>query len=191
MGIRPVHWLVLSLLIAVIAGPVARAADVPPPVPPAAVPAPPQPPRGNPDVNPITKAFVQEGVLACSGRINQVSNFLTGGATPVGAHLFPLKGAPDQSLVTASLELNFAESQQTSYAGMSFAPNGAGGCTAAYEAVSYWPASCDNVASKQFGTMKRAGAIRKNIAVLDGGAARVFLMPAGSGCVSIKKEVVQ
>jgi hypothetical protein len=33
--------------------------------------------------------------------------------------------------------------------------------------------------------------LKKDIAVLDGGAStKVFLMPAGSGCLSIKKEVV-
>jgi hypothetical protein len=33
--------------------------------------------------------------------------------------------------------------------------------------------------------------LKKDITVLDGGAAtKVLLMPAGSGCVSIKKEIV-
>jgi hypothetical protein len=55
----------------------------------------------------------------------------------------------------------------------------------------YWPKSCEAVASQQFEKLRRVGMLKKDIAVLDGGAAtKVFLMPAGSGCVSIKKEIV-
>ena len=47
------------------------------------------------------------------------------------------------------------------------------------------------VATQQFAGLKRAGQMKTNITLLDGGpATKVFLMPAGSGCVSIKKEVV-
>jgi len=45
---------------------------------------------------------------------------------------------------------------------------------------------------KQFGTFKKAGALAKNIGVRNGGESmKVFLMPAGTGCVSIKKEIVR
>jgi hypothetical protein len=48
------------------------------------------------------------------------------------------------------------------------------------------------VAEKQFGTLKKAGALAKNIGVRNGGESmKVFLMPAGTGCVSIKKEIVR
>ncbi len=70
-------------------------------------------------------------------------------------------------------------------------PNQANGCGAAYDAVVYWPLKCDAVAAKQFASLKKVGQLKKDISVLDGGVAtKVFLMPAGSGCVSIKKEVV-
>jgi hypothetical protein len=61
-----------------------------------------------------------------------------------------------------------------------------------YEAVVYWNMKCDDVAARQFAGLKQIGALRKDITMLDGGPAlNVFLMPAGSGCISIKKEVVQ
>jgi hypothetical protein len=57
--------------------------------------------------------------------------------------------------------------------------------------VIFWQKLCGDVAVTQFAGMKISGKLNKEITVLDGGAAtKVFLMPAGSGCVSIKKEVV-
>ena len=51
--------------------------------------------------------------------------------------------------------------------------------------------SCALTAARQFAGLKTIGKLKKDISVLDGGVAtKVFLMPAGSGCVSIKKEVV-
>jgi hypothetical protein len=47
------------------------------------------------------------------------------------------------------------------------------------------------VAAKRFGEMQKGRKLQNNITVLEGSTpTRVFLMPAGSGCVSIKKEVV-
>ena len=55
----------------------------------------------------------------------------------------------------------------------------------------YWESSCNRVAETQFTGMKSVGLLKSAITVLDGGiATKVLLMPAGSGCVSIKKEVV-
>ena len=168
----------------------------PPPVLPAApaeAPAAPQPPArpGNPEVNAITKAFVQTGVLACSGRVNQVANFLTGGAQGVGAFLIVPPAAQDQQLVSVSMEIPPADGP-AAYASASFAPNQANGCGALYETVVWWPSACDQVAGKNFGALKRTGLLSRNITVLDGGVStKIFLMPAGTGCVSIKKEVIR
>jgi hypothetical protein len=146
---------------------------------------------GNPEVNAITKAFVQTGVLACSGRVNQVANFLTGGAQGVGAFLMVPPSAQDQQLVSVSLEIPAADGP-AAYASASFAPNQANGCGAVYETVVWWPSACDQVAGKNFGALKRTGLLAKNITVLDGGVStKIFLMPAGTGCVSIKKEVIR
>ena len=77
------------------------------------------------------------------------------------------------------------------YASASFAPNQANGCGAIYEAIVYWPQKCDAVATKQFAQFKRGRSLQKDILVLESETpARIFLMPAGSGCLSIKKEVV-
>lgn len=141
-----------------------------------------------PQVNNLASAAAQQGMLACAGRINQVSSFLGFGAD-AGALLMVPPNNQDQRLVPLAMELPTPAGP--AYASASFAPNQANGCGASYEAVVYWPQPCDTVAAKQFGTLRKVGFLKKAIAVLDAGVAtKVFLMPAGSGCVSIKKEAV-
>jgi len=146
-------------------------------------------PAGQPPVvNTVTLTAVSTGILACAGRINQVSSFL--GYTPqAGALLMTPPAQPDQRLIPLAMEV--PNEFGAAYVSASFAPNQANGCGATYDAVVYWPQKCDAVAAKQFAGLKKVGQLKKAIAVLDGGVAtKVFLMPAGSGCVSIKKEVV-
>jgi hypothetical protein len=158
--------------------------------PPASLPATaPTAPTAANAANAVTQAAVQHGVLTCVSRINQVTNFL-GFGPQAGALLMAHAQQPDTRLLPLAMEVP-TEAGST-YVSATFAPGQANGCGAAYEAVSYWPQKCDAVAAKQFVGFKRMEqALRKNITVLDGGAAtKVFLMPAGSGCVAIKKEVV-
>ncbi len=140
-------------------------------------------------VNPITLAAVKAGVLACTSRINQVITYLTAG-TQSGAYLFMPKAQPDQSIFSASLEVA-SHAGTPIYASASFAPLANGQSGAVYDAVEYVAQSCDFVEKNVFKDLKRAGILRKDIVTLDGLAIRVFLMPAGTGCVVIKKEVVQ
>jgi hypothetical protein len=141
-------------------------------------------------INPITEAAVKAGVRSCKDRINQVSNFLTSN-TNSGWLLFQPTSQPDRRLISVSMEAA-TKDVSSAYISESFAPNQANGCAGLYETVVYWEKGCFDVAKKQFATFKRAGVLSKNISVLDGGAGvRVFLMPAGKGCVAIKKEVFQ
>lgn len=141
-------------------------------------------------VNPITEAAMKAGVKSCKDRINQVSNFLTAN-TNSGWLLFQPTSQPDQRLISVSMEAA-TKDVASAYVSESFAPNQANGCAGMYETVVYWAQKCPLVAIKQFAAFKSAGVLSKNIAVLDGGTGlRVFLMPAGEGCVAIKKEVLQ
>ncbi|CDS53140.1 hypothetical protein [Polaromonas sp. CG9_12] len=151
----------------------------------AAKPVPTQASRG---ANNVTQAAVAQGVLNCAARINQVSSFV-GYTAQAGALLMIPPAQPDQRLVPLALEV--PAENGPAYVSATFAPNQANGCGAAYDAVVYWPQKCEAVASRQFAGLKRVGVLKTSITVLDGGeATKVFLMPAGSGCVSIKKEVV-
>ncbi len=140
-------------------------------------------------VSPITEAAVRGGVLTCAKRIEQVTKYLTDG-TQSGAFLFIPKTQPDQGIFSASIEVA-GQTGTPIYASASFAPLANGQTGAVYDAVEYVAQTCDFVEKNVFKDLKRAGILRKDIVMLDGIATRVFLMPAGAGCVVIKKEVVQ
>jgi hypothetical protein len=142
-------------------------------------------------VNPITQTAVSLGVLSCASRVNQVTNFLGGSSQETGAFIFAPPAEADQSLFSVSMEVPGGQAA-TAYASATFAPNQANGCGALYETVAYWPLSCDQVAQKHFSGMKRLREVKQNITVLSGNSpARVFLLPAGAGCVTVKKEIVR
>ena len=139
----------------------------------------------------IAQAAAKAGVLACAGRIDQVSQFI-GANARVGAYFFAPPAQPDQRLVSFSYEVQSqSPNAPLAYASASFAPNQANGCGAIYEAIVYWPQKCDAVAAKQFSQFKKGRSLQKDILVLESETpARIFLMPAGNGCLSIKKETV-
>jgi len=139
-------------------------------------------------LNGVAQAAAKAGVTSCAARINQVTNFLTTGSqSRAVAFISPTN--PNQSVVSYSLEVQ--TSAANSYASATFAPVGPDGCGATYEAVTYWNNTCEDVANRGFAGTRRTGPIQQNIQILEGtGTMRVFLIPAGQGCVSIKKEVV-
>lgn len=145
-------------------------------------------------LNPLAQAAVQTGAGNCAARINQVSNFLIG-QSQAGANLiFPAEQG-DRRMLSASLEIP-GGATGLAYASMSFAPNQANGCGAVYETVVFWPKRCEEVATKEYATLRRVGVMQKRIIVLDNKASmRMFLMPVetegkSDGCVGIKKELV-
>lgn len=139
-------------------------------------------------VNPVTQAAAQAGVRACLPRIDQFMQFLSSGGQ-TGVFLFTPPAQADQRLFSASMEVLIPGGQ--AYASSSFAPVGTEGCGALYETVSWWPNNCTEVARQAFPQLTSGNKLARNIQVLNGSETlRVFLMPAGAGCVSIKKEVV-
>jgi hypothetical protein len=145
-------------------------------------------PPALPSVNDITQAVVQEGALSCAKRVDQVTSFL-GYKSNSGAVLMVPPNQPDQRLFPLAMEVT--TNAGSAYVSATFAPNQVNGCGASYDAVMYWPQNCATVAAMQFGTIRKVGQLGRTITVLDGGVAtKIFLMPAGGGCVSIKKEMV-
>jgi len=142
-----------------------------------------------PSVNAVTQAAVKAGVLACASRINQVVTFLTANAKS-SAFLFLPPKQPDQSIFSVSLGLE-GNNTPPRYASASFAPTTNGLASAVYDTVEYVPKPVSEVETKILKNLKRKGTLGKDIVILDGGPVTVFLMPAGSGCIVIKKEVVQ
>lgn len=151
-----------------------------------AAPVAPKAPSPNPSLGSIASFAAQGGVRKCLGRIDQISNFLTAG-TVSGANVFIDPREPDRGLTSVSMELQ--GNNGLSYVATAFSPT-ATACDGIYEAITYWGSTCDQVAAS-FTGFKRANPLRQHIQMLDGGSnAKVYLMPAGQGCISIKKETV-
>jgi len=140
-------------------------------------------------VNPIVSAAAKSGVNRCLPRLNQISNFMTSG-TQSGAFLFIPESAPDDNITSLSLEIT-TPGPVTTYGTATVAPLGEEVCNGLYEAVTYWPSSCLEVAMRNYKELKSAGPLKSGIQMLEGNDnMRVFLMEAGEGCVSIKKQVI-
>jgi hypothetical protein len=132
----------------------------------------------------------RSGVVKCIGRINQITSFVTGSNSNSGMVLNSPSTDANQRIVSSIIEVEGGGS--TSFVSASFAPGaGPADCSATYDAVTYWNASCSQVATSNFGAFKATRPLLKSINTLDGGLfAKVFLMPAGNGCISIKKEML-
>ncbi len=139
------------------------------------------------NLGPVAQGAAQSGIRRCLPRIDQVVNFLSAGGQ-TGAMVFASPVDADNRLSSVGLEV--LGSNGLSYIDTGYAPN-VSGCDAMYQTVTHWTNACDEVARVAFPSFKKATVLRQYITVLDGGpSAKVFLMPAGAGCVSIKKEVL-
>ena len=136
-------------------------------------------------VHAVTQAAVKFGVLSCLKRIDQVASFLTAG-NKSGVFIFNSLKPADQHVFSTSFEL-IRPDESTLYASVSFFPNN----DFVYDVVEYVDKSSEELQETVFPHLKNKTMLKNNIVLLDGGKVKVFLMPAGSGTVVIKKEVVQ
>lgn len=138
-------------------------------------------------LNAVTAALQKAGVKRCAPQIQKVTGFLTNKAR-TGTTVFPLATNPDDTLVSISSEI--INTNTVTYAGATFAPR-ADGCSAVYEQVSHWQNKCEEVYAAQYPSFKPKGVLQAQIKVYYNNAAtQVMMVPAGTGCVVIKKEIV-
>ena len=144
--------------------------------------------RGPNAIDTLSKAAQDAGVRSCRPLADRVNQYLIGNAPSSGV-LFAAPENANARVFSSMVELE--SGQGVTYVSANFAPYGDSGCGVAYDAVTYWPESCADVATKVLKELRPMGTLGKGIAMLDGGPAmRMFLMPAGTGCVQIKKELV-
>ncbi len=139
-------------------------------------------------VNPITLAAVQSGILSGASRINQITDFIPN-KNPSSAFIFPAAQNPDKHIFSVSMEI-FPDNALSVYATASFSPNLTGGWDAVYDTVEYIDQPMENVIAQVFAGIapKKLG---RDILLYEAGDVKFFLIPAGKGCVIIKKEVVR
>lgn len=129
-----------------------------------------------------------KGVSKCQNRIDNLASKMTANGE-FGGTLFTSPEAPDERIVSASLELRTQGVLQ--YGSLTFAPGQAAGkCSGLTELVTFWNNDCKTVAAKLYPEAQAAKAVDEKIATLKAGATtRIYLMAAGNGCLAIKKEM--
>jgi hypothetical protein len=151
----------------------------------------PAPAGAQPASTPYAVGAQRSGVSKCVARINQVTGFVTG--TNANSGMVLSSGNKDANTSITSSVIEVEGNGTTSFVSTSFAPGpGNADCSGTYDAVTYWAVPCAQVATANFTAFKAAPRpLLKSVNMLDGGPyAKVFLMPAGTGCISIKKEMV-
>lgn len=142
-----------------------------------------------------TRAIIDQanaaGMKNCARPFGQLVEFL-GANAGVGGQLFYPPAIADISQISLSMEIAAPASQTESFASMYVAPVLAGQCAYSYDTVTYWPAACPEVSAQIFPKMETEGVLLKDIKVIrnpGNSLMRIYLMPAGPGCISIKKEL--
>lgn len=139
----------------------------------------------------IVQAAKKAGVAKCAARIDQHEKFFVQKNNPVSALMFVAPKEPNNRLFSLSLEL--LEQNESAYVSATYAPatTGKDDCSASYDLVKYWPDSCQEVATKVYPQFGEASVLNRQVSVLGKEPnVKIFLMVAGEGCVSIKKEIV-
>ena len=134
--------------------------------------------------------------MTCKPLSDRAIDLIAGDAASSGLLFVPPREADSRVF---SLSMAVEDAARTTYASASFAPYGDVGCGLAVDFVTYWPNPCQAVSAvleKQLQAVagpgsKSRGRLGAKISMLDGGPnMRMFLMPAGTGCVQIKKEML-
>lgn len=139
----------------------------------------------------IVQAAKKAGVAKCAARIDQHEKFFVQKNNPVSAIMFVAPKDPNNRLFSLSLEL--LEQNESAYVSATYAPatTGKDDCPASYDLVKYWPDNCQEVAAKVYPQFGDASVLNRQVSVLGKEPnVKIFLMVAGEGCVSIKKEIV-
>jgi len=139
----------------------------------------------------LRDVFARAGVVNCGPRVEQIGDFLLK-QTEAGVFLFLPFSAPDQHQVGVALELAAPGGGPSAFASAEFSPEPVGGCGGSYESISYLPVTCTELARTTLAANKSLGVLKRNIQTLElSELGRVFLMPAGAGCVLIKRELLR
>ena len=139
----------------------------------------------------LSEVLARAGVVTCGPRVEQIGDFLLKQGE-AGAFLFLPESALDRRQVGVALEVATVGNGPSAYASADFSPEASGGCDAGYQVINYWPVGCAELARTTFAANKPLGVLKRNIQTLElTELGRIFLMPAGNGCVSIKRELMR
>jgi len=139
-------------------------------------------------INPVEMLARQVGASRCADMARRVGDQVVGASPSAGVVLAP-SGSTDQALISASIETRDAQGMH--FVSAFLAPNARNGCDGGYDDIRYWPKVCDQLVIDELRGLSAIHPLGPEIGTLVAGASqRIYLMPAGAGCVSIRKEIL-
>lgn len=131
----------------------------------------------------------EAGIGKCLPAVQNVSQFLHEGKSH-GAHSTWATKNPDKQMFASTIERTYSDGAQIMSIFVAPVPTGA--CATAYERIVYWDKSCLALAKDTFSDFQYKGELNKFVTYLSkkSGGGSVYLMPAGSGCISVRRETI-
>lgn len=133
-----------------------------------------------------TKQAKTNGIKTCISAVEKVSNFIADGDH--GASSVWNSKVPDESAFSSVIERTYSDGAILT--SMTVARTKSEHCYAEYEKVIYFTDNCMATVQKNYKDAEYKGEVNKNITSLNQGGVDVFLMPAGTGCVVVRKEIL-
>ncbi len=135
----------------------------------------------------LADALRQIGLTECAPAVERAAHFLFEDGE-VNFTVQPLGPDANRWPTVVVIEGAHAAAGRTRFSTLTVAPGPA--CSGLYEQVIAWPTPCAELKATTFSAYANAKIILRNVQVSElNPGLQVYLMPSGSGCVSIKKEL--
>ena len=136
----------------------------------------------------VRNSLARAGITICAPMIAQAAQFLfedgEGNFT-----IQPLGRDVNRSPVVLTMESAHASMGRTRLTVVTIAP--AGTCSGSYEQIITWSQTCDVLKKTVFAPFKDEKLLYQSVRQSELSAGvQLYLMPSGTGCVSIKKELI-
>ncbi|WP_052446103.1 hypothetical protein [Aeromonas fluvialis] len=133
-----------------------------------------------------TKQAKEKGIKTCLHAVEKMSNFIADGNH--GASSVWNSKVPDESAFSTVIERTYSDG--SIFTSLTVARTKSDHCYSEYEKIIYFEDNCMATAQKNYKEAEYKGEVNKNVTSLSQNGVDIFLMPAGNGCVVMRKEIL-
>ena len=129
------------------------------------------------------------GIKKCLSEIKGITDFIIANK-PHGSHSTWSSKNTDESIYSSTIEIN--HTNDLNVTSIFITPTINNKCSIAYERVAYLGKSCIALSKEDFSKFDYKGELNKTVSILSReSGGHLYLMPAGEGCIAIRKEIIQ
>lgn len=132
------------------------------------------------------KQAKQNGITTCLPAVEKMSNFIADGNH--GASSVWNSKVPDESAFSTVIERSYSDGSILT--SLTVARTKSDHCYSEYEKIIYFDENCIATVQKNYKEAEYKGEVNKNVTFLSQNGVDIFLMPAGNGCVVMRKEII-